>query len=199
MLEAWFAHTPGLKVVVPSTPADQKGLLLSCIFDDDPCIFVESTMLMRASGPAPKAGERIPLGMADVLRSGDDVTVIGYGRPIRDALHLAEQIASDGISMEVIDLRTIQPMDMATVLTSVRKTRRAVVVHEAVTAFGVGAEISSRIHEAMFDHLLAPVQRVGASYCPAPFSRPLEEAFMWSRQQIEEAVKSVAARGARNS
>ncbi len=189
MLEAWLAHVPGLKVVVPSNPADQKGLLLSCIFDDDPCIFIETTLLMRSKGPAPPPGYRVPLGKADISRVGSDVTVISYGRPMNDVKAVADKLAGEGISVEAIDLRTIVPMDEEAVLSSVAKTRRAVVVHEAVKSFGVGAEVSSRIHEELFDRLEAPVERVGAKYSPVPFSRPLETAYLWSQASIEAAIR----------
>jgi pyruvate dehydrogenase E1 component beta subunit len=189
MLEAWLAHVPGCKVVVPSTPADQKGLLLSCIFDDDPCILIESTMLMRASGPAPEPGHRVPLGKAKISRAGTDVSVISYGRPMLDILVVAESMASAGISVEVVDLRTILPLDQDTILSSVAKTRRAVVVHEAVRNFGVGAEVSARIHEHLHGQLAAPVQRLGGKSTPVPYSKPLETAFLWNRAAIEAAIR----------
>lgn len=187
-IEAWFAHTAGLKVVAPSTPADAAGLLLSSIRDDDPCIFIENLQLQRAKGPAPKIGEPIPIGKAAILREGDDVTIIAHSRMVFHALTAAEKLAAANIQAEVIDLRTIAPWDSATVLKSVAKTRRAVVVHEAVRPFGIGAEISSVIHEELFSDLLAPVQRVGAPFCPVPFSKPLEDAFVPSAEQIEAAA-----------
>jgi len=189
MLEAWFAHVPGLKVVVPRNQADWKGLLLSCILDDDPCIFVENTLLMRTKGPAPSPGYRLELGKATVLKPGTDVTVVGYGRPMNDALALANELEAQSLSVEVIDLRTIVPMDEVTVFESVAKTGRAVVVHEAVKKFGVGAEISARIHEELFSSLKAPVQRVGAKYAPVPFAKHLEDACIWSKASIEAAVR----------
>jgi pyruvate/2-oxoglutarate/acetoin dehydrogenase E1 component len=190
MLEAWLAHVPGLKVVVPSNAADWKGLLLSCIFDDNPCVFIESTPMMRtACGPAPAPGHRVPLGKASVVRQGSDVTVIGYGRPMWDVLAVADALASDGISTEVIDLRTVTPLDEETILASVGRTRRAVIVHEAVRSFGVGAEIATRINEELFGQLLAPVRRVASKNTPVPFSKPLEQAFLWSRASIEEAIR----------
>ena len=191
MYEAWLAHVPGLKVVVPSCPADWKGLLTSCIFDDDPCIFIETTQLMFAAGPAPEAGHRVPIGKANILREGSDLTLIGYGRPIRDGLTVAESLAMQGISVEVLDLRSIAPLDEEAILRSVAKTHRAVVVHEAVRSFGVGAEISSRIHEALFDSLAAPVGRIGARFTPVPFSKPLEAAYMWSTASIEAEIRRV--------
>lgn len=192
MLEAWLAHVPGLKVVVPSNPTEWKGLLTSCIFDDNPCVFIENTMMVMtgAKTPAPAPGYRIPLGKANVVRAGNDVSVIGYGRPIADILAVAEKLASDGISLEVIDLRTIAPLDMQTVLTSVAKTRRAVIVHEAVRNCGVGAEIATRINEELFGQLAAPVRRVASKNTPVPFSCVLEKAFMWSQTDIESAARS---------
>jgi len=194
MLEAWFAHVPGLKVVTASNPADAKGLLLSCIFDDDPCIFIENTLAYGVSGPAPEPGYRVPLGKAAVAREGSDVTVIGYGPAIGHALAVAEEMVKDGVSVEVIDLRTIAPFDEAAVLASVGKTRRAVVVHEAVRKFGVGAEISSLIHERLFADLKAPVQRVGSAYAPVPFSPVLEKAFLYSREDIAAAINRTMER-----
>lgn len=190
MYEAWLAHVPGLKVVVPSTPADQKGLLTSCIFDDNPCIFIETTQLMFTPGLAPEPGHVVPLGKADVLREGSDISVIGYGRAIRDALKVAERLAGAGISVEVLDLRTIVPMDEAAILASVAKTGRAVIIHEAVRSFGVGAEIASRINEALFGQLSAPVARIGAPYAPVPFSPALERAYAWSEASIEAQIRA---------
>jgi pyruvate dehydrogenase E1 component beta subunit len=188
-LEAWFAHTAGLKVVTYSNPADAYGLLLSCIFDDDPCIFIESLPTYFAPGVAPTPGERIPLGVAKVVREGRDATVISYGPQVNAALSAAKTLAETGIDIEVIDLRTIAPFDRESVLASVAKTRRAVVVHEAVKPFGVGAEISSVIHEELFGRLKAPVQRVGAPFCAVPYSKPLETAFVPSAARIEAAVR----------
>ena len=190
MYEAWLAHVPGLKVVVPSNPADQMGLLASCIFDDDPCIFIESTLLMFGRGPAPAAGHRVPLGKANVLRQGTDVTFIGYGRPIYDALAAADQLAKEGVSAEVVDLRSIVPLDCETILNSVAKTGRAVIVHEATRSFGVGAELSAQIHEELFGQLKAPVRRVGGPECPVPFSAALEKEYMWSVEKLVAAARS---------
>lgn len=190
MYEAWLAHVPGLKVVMPSSPADWKGLLTSCIFDDDPCIFIETTMLTFTPGPAPPPGHRVPLGKANVLREGSDISLIGYGRPILDAAKVADRLKGEGISVEVIDLRSIVPLDEETIFRSVAKTGRAVVIHEAVKAFGVGAEISARINEELFGQLSAPVARIGAPYSPVPFSGPLETAFMWSEASIEAQVRA---------
>jgi pyruvate dehydrogenase E1 component beta subunit len=188
-LEAWFCHTAGMKVVIPSTPADAYGLLLSAIDDPDPVMFVEPIPLYRKQGPVPERGVRIPLGKAKVVREGSDATIITYSRQVFDALAVADKLAGEGKSIEVLDLRTISPLDEEAILASVRKTRRAVVVHEAAKNVGVGAEVSSRIHEALFDQLLAPVGRVASAFCPVPFSKPLETAFIPSQGMIEDAVR----------
>ncbi|NIB38873.1 alpha-ketoacid dehydrogenase subunit beta [Pseudomaricurvus alkylphenolicus] len=188
--EAWFAHTPGMKVVMPSNPADAYGLIRGCIEDDDPCLFQESMPLYWVPGEAPVQGNVIRLGEANIVKEGTDVTLITYGRGVADSMAVAQKMAADGVNAEVIDLRTISPLDNDTILNSVAKTRRAVVVHEAVRSFGVGAEISSRIHEQLFSDLKAPVQRVASSDCPTPFCKPLEDAFLYSQAEIEHAIKA---------
>ena len=193
MLEAWLAHVPGLKVAVPSTPADQKGLLLSCIADDDPCIIIENTLLMLKPGPAPAPGHRVPLGKANIVRAGTDVTLVGYGRPMGDAAAVAQRLSDDGISVELIDLRTIAPLDLPTVLRSAAKTRRVVILHEAVRRFGVGAEIAATLNEELFGELLAPVQRLGASFTPVPYTPALEKEFLWSQAGIEAAIRKTVS------
>lgn len=194
MLEAWFAHVPGVKVVTASNPADANGLLLSCIEDDDPCIFIENTLSYAVSGPAPAPGHRVPLGKAALAREGTDVTVVAYGAAVVHSLAVAAALEAEGISVEVVDLRTIAPFDEAAVLKSVGKTRRAVVVHEAVKKFGVGAEISALIHENLFRELKAPVERIGSAYSAVPFSPPLEKAFLYSREQIAASIKRAVGR-----
>jgi pyruvate dehydrogenase E1 component beta subunit len=189
MLEAWFAHVPGLKVVTASSPAEAKGLLLSCIEDNDPTIFIENSATYRSLGAAPAAGLRIPLGNANIVRTGSDVTVISYGRPVGEVMAVANELAGEGVSVEVIDLRTIAPFDRETILKSVAKTHRAIVVHEAVKSFGVGAEVSSVIHEHLFGQLQAPVGRVGAKYAPVPFAPNLEEEYLYSRAEIRGAIQ----------
>lgn len=191
MLEAWLAHTPGLKVVVPSNPADYKGLLLSCIEDDNPCVFVENGRLMFTPGEAPPPGHKVPLGKAATPRHGTDVTVVSYGRPVLDCIAAADKLAAEGISVEVIDLRTIVPMDEAAVFESVGRTGRVVVVHEAVKRFGVGAEIAARINEECFGQLKAPVHRIGAKYSPVPFSSALESEYIWSLASVEAGIRKV--------
>jgi acetoin:2,6-dichlorophenolindophenol oxidoreductase subunit beta len=193
-LEAWFAHTAGIKVVAPSSPADAYGLMLSCIFDDDPCLFIENMPTYWSPGPPPQTGVRIPLGKANVLRQGSDVTVISYSRTVSDCAAVADKLAKESIMVELIDLRTIAPLDMTTVLQSVAKTRRAVIVHEAVKPFGVGAEIASRINEELFGQLAARVERVGAPYSPVPFSKPLEMEFVPTHGRIESAIRATLSR-----
>ncbi len=187
-LEAWFAHTAGIKVVAPSNPGDAYGLLRSAIDDPDPVIFIENLPTYFTKGEAPESGHRVPIGKASVVREGSDVTVIAYAKMVQEAAAAVEALASRGISAELIDLRSIAPWDRETVLASVKKTGRAIVVHEAVTPFGAGAEISSVIHENLFHALKAPVQRLGAAFCPVPFSRPLESAFAPDAAAIEAAV-----------
>jgi pyruvate dehydrogenase E1 component beta subunit len=189
MLEAWFAHVAGIKVVVPSTPADAKGLLSSCIFDDDPCLFIEDGLTRALTGPAPPPGHRVPLGKAHVARSGSDVSVIGYGRPLRDTLVIAERLALEGIQVEVVDLRTVSPLDTDGILKSVAKTRRAVVVHEAPRSFGVGAEVAARIQEHLYGQLAAPVLRVASRDVTVPFAKVLETEYLYKPSEIESAIR----------
>ncbi len=176
-LEAILMHTPGLKVVYPSTPYDAKGLLLACIEDEDPCVFVECTGLMMKRGMVPVAPYTIPIGLASVKRAGDDVTIITYGRMVADALKAADELAGGGISAEVIDLRSLSPLDMDTVLTSVARTRQAVVVHEAVRTCGPAAEIATRIHEELHGELRGPVRRLTSPDSSVPAAAALVGAF----------------------
>lgn len=188
-LEAWFMHTPGLKVVMPSSPLDAKGLLSSCIADDDPCLFIEHLNLVYSSKePVPTGDLRIPLGQANILRAGTDVTLITYGPTVPMVRAAAETLATDGISAEVLDLRTLMPLDLETVFASVSRTRRAVVVHEATQFLGPGAEIAAQITEQLFGELLGPVLRVGARFTPVPFSQGLSNA-----PSTERLLATVAA------
>lgn len=173
-LEAWFAHVPGLKIACPSTPADVKGLLLSSIDDPDPCIVIEPMNCYFTRGPVPEGDYRIPFGSARILQEGTDITLLAYSWAVGEASQAAETLAGEGISAEVIDLRSVQPLDMDTVLASVRKTGRLLVTHPAVEFCGVGAEIAARVHESLFGELKAPVARYGAAYTPIPFSKALE-------------------------
>jgi pyruvate dehydrogenase E1 component beta subunit len=190
-LEAWFMHVPGLKVVYPSTPGDAKGLLLSSIFDPDPVLFMEASKMYGRRGTMPSEdGHRVPIGKADVRRPGDDLTIVSYGPAVWDALAAAETLAVEGIEAEVIDLRTLLPLDMETVLASVSKTRRAVVAHRAGTFAGPGAEVASQVNEALFDELLAPVRRVGAKFSPIP-ARASEAAVTLGVEDIVTAARQV--------
>jgi pyruvate/2-oxoglutarate/acetoin dehydrogenase E1 component len=173
-LEAWFMHTPGIKVVYPSSASDAKGLLTAAIRDDDPVLFIEHINLAYGrTGQVPVGEHVVPIGKANVLRHGDSVTLVTYGAQVPVVLDAAEQLAADGIEADVIDLRSLVPLDFDTVLQSVEQTRRAVVVHEATRFAGPGAEISAHVTEQLFGDLLAPVQRVGAGYVPIPFSSSL--------------------------
>ena len=192
-LESWFAHTAGIKVVAPSTPADAYGLMLSCIFDDDPCLFIENLPLYFVAGAAPVPGARVPIGKAKVVREGRDVTVISYSRTMLEVLAVADELAKRDISVEVIDLRSVSPLDMDTLRASVAKTRRAVVAHEAQVDFGVGAEIATRLHQDLFGQLLAPVGRVGATRSPVPFSKALESAYLPTPERISAAILQTLA------
>ncbi|WP_109355277.1 alpha-ketoacid dehydrogenase subunit beta [Sphingorhabdus sp. EL138] len=191
MLEAWLAHVPGLKVVAASNPADAYGLLYSSIMDPNPVIFIENTPTYFTKGPAPAPDHVVPLGKASVPREGTDISLITYGRGVGASHAVAEKLAGEGISCEVVDLRTIAPFDEETVLKSVAKTKAAVVVHEAVKNFGTGAEISSRIHEELFSELKAPVGRVGSGYAPVPFSPAIEKAWMFSEDDIEREIRKI--------
>jgi acetoin:2,6-dichlorophenolindophenol oxidoreductase subunit beta len=195
LLEAWAVHMPGVKVVVPSNPADAKGLLLSAIFDPDPVLFVEMMMLYfnpAVAGPVPEGDVRVPLGKAAVKRRGKDVTVLTYGRQVWDALAVADRVAGDGIDVEVVDLRSLVPLDEETVFASVGKTKNAVVLHEAVTRGGFGAELSSRIHEELFADLEHPVARVGAANTPVPFAKELERAYLPTQDRLAATLRSLA-------
>lgn len=173
-LEAWFMHTPGINVVMPSSPADAKGLMASILESPDPSLLIHhSGLLYTQKAPVPTGLHKVPLGVANILRTGDDVTLITYGPQVPVVMEAARQLAEDGVEAEVIDLRSLIPLDFPTVLESVERTRRAVVVHEATQFCGPGAEISSRIHEELFNDLLAPVQRLGSSFTPVPFSTSL--------------------------
>jgi 2-oxoisovalerate dehydrogenase E1 component len=193
-LEAWLTHTPGLKVTFPSTAADAKGLLLSCIFDDDPCVQLESIkQLMGARGEVPLGDYRIPLGVAKVRREGSDISLITYGWQVQECLAAAEELAKEGVSAEVIDLRTLVPLDYARVLDSVKKTRRALVVHAATEFCGFGAELASTIGEQLFSTLKAPVGRLGADYAPIAYSREIEMSQIPSARSILARARDVLA------
>ena len=190
-LEAWFMHIPGLKVIVPSSPRDGKGLLSSAIFDDDPCIFVETIRLQGVRGPVPQdPGFRIPLGEADIKRPGTDVSIIAYGRGVIESLAAAAQLETSGVQAEVVDLRTLVPLDVPGLVDSVRRTKRAVIVHDAVTFAGPGAEIAATLQEQLFGELAAPIARVGARFVPNPAARNLEAEVYPNANRIIDAVQA---------
>jgi pyruvate dehydrogenase E1 component beta subunit len=193
--EAFFAHVPGLKVVAPSTPADAKGLLAAAIEDDDPVVYLENKKIGSSRGPVPEGEHRVPLGSAALRREGSDVTILAYSIMARHAEQACEVLAEDGIDAELVDLRTLVPLDLETIESSVRKTRRAVVCHEAWVTGGFGAEVAALITEALFDELEAPVARVGARSSHIPFSPPLERAVVPQHEEIVEAARGVVARG----
>jgi len=191
-LESWFAYFPGLKVVMPSTPADAKGLLKSSIRDDDPVIFIEQERMYGIKGEVPEEEDfTIPLGVADVKREGTDVTIIARSLMVPTALKAAEDLEKDGVSCEVIDPRTIRPLDINTIIESVKKTNRVVIAEESHAFCGVGAEISAEIHERAFDYLDAPVKRVSGADVPMPYAKNLERLAIPDVEQIVAAVREV--------
>lgn len=192
-LEGWFAHTAGIKVVAPSNPVDYKGLLLSCIQDPDPCIFIESVGSLFIPADVPEDLAPIPLGKARVVQEGTDVTIISWSSQVIRCQQALAPLAEAGISVELIDLRTVSPWDKEAVLASVAKTGRAVIAHEAVRHFGPGGEIASTISEELFGQLKAPVRRLGAPYSPVPFAKVLEDAYIVSPDQVVETVKALMA------
>jgi len=193
-LEAWLLHTPGLKVAFPSTPFDAKGLLLSCIFDEDPCVHLESMMLLMTSKEEVPVGDyRIPLGVAKVRREGSDISLISYGWQVNQCLAAADALQKEGVSAEVIDLRTLVPLDYARVLDSVKKTRRALVVHAATEFCGFGAELATTINEELFSTLKAPASRLGAAYAPIAYSREIEMSQVPNADAIAQRVRALVA------
>jgi pyruvate/2-oxoglutarate/acetoin dehydrogenase E1 component len=188
-LEGWFVHVPGLKVVFPSTPEDVRGLLWSSIYEDNPIILFEHRTLYGIKGEVPDEIEPIELGKARIHREGEDVTVIATGRLVHESLKAADQAEQEGISVEVFDPRTLQPLDEDALIASVKKTNRAVVAHEAVTRMGWGAEVAAVIQERAFDYLDAPVARVGAKFTPIPFAPVMEEWVVPHANDVLAAVK----------
>ena len=183
-LEAWLCHLPGLKVVAPATPRDAKGLLIAAARDDNPVFVVMNKLSLRNRGPVPEESYATPIGEAAIVREGADVTFVTYSRMVHEASAAAETLAEEGVQAEVIDLRSLQPLDIVTVARSVRKTHRAVVIHEAVLFGGLGGEIAAQLQEIAFDDLDAPVARVGAPFTPVPFSSVLEQAYLPNAEKI---------------
>ena len=190
-LEALFLHIPGLKIVMPSTPYDARGLLKTAIRDDNPVMFIEHKLLYATKGSVPDGEYLIPFGQSDIKRKGKDVTIAAISYMVMKALKAAERLAGEGIEAEVIDLRTLVPLDLETILQSVRKTNRAVIVHEGCRRNGIGAEVACSIQEEAFDYLDAPVERVGALNVPIPYSESLEKAVIPDEEDIITAVKKL--------
>jgi pyruvate dehydrogenase E1 component beta subunit len=188
-LEAYFLHCPGVRVVLPATPADAKGLLKSCVRQDDPVIFLEHESLYGVKGEVPDGEHLVPLGKANVIRGGKDVTLISYSKCVYDSIAAADALENQGIDAEVIDLRSLNPLDMDTVLQSVRKTGKAMVIYEGWRTGGAGAEIVAQIQESAFDHLDAPVERVATLDTPIPYNARLEKAALPSPAQIIEVAE----------
>ena len=193
-LEAWFVHVPGLKVVFPSTPADAKGLLWSSIYDENPVMFFEHRTLYPIKGEVPDEIEPIELGKARIHREGEDVTVVATGRLVHESLAAADEAEEQGISVEVVDPRTLQPLDEETVVASVNKTSRCVVAHEAVVRMGWGAELAAVVQEQCFDYLDAPVERVGAKFTPIPFAPVMEEFVVPHAGDVLHAIRRTVGR-----
>ena len=193
-LEAWFVHVPGLKVVFPSTPEDVRGLLWSSIYEDNPIVFFEHRTLYGIKGEVPDEIEPIEIGKARIHREGEDVTVVATGRLVHESLKAADQAAEEGISVEVFDPRTLQPLDEDALIASVKKTNRAVVAHEAVTRMGWGAEVAAVVQEKAFDYLDAPIARVGAKFTPIPVAPVMEEWVVPHAEDVLAAIKKTVGK-----
>jgi pyruvate/2-oxoglutarate/acetoin dehydrogenase E1 component len=195
-LESWLTHVPGLKVVMPSSAADAAGLMHSAIADPNPVVFIENKALYFKREDLPEDPEPVPIGQASVLREGGDVTIVGLSRLVADSLAAAEQLAEEGIEAEVLDPRSLVPLDVEAILASVRKTNRLVVAHEAVLQGGFGAEIAAAVQHAGFDDLDAPIERVGAAFTPVPLSPQLEDAYLPGAEEVRAAALATLGREA---
>jgi pyruvate dehydrogenase E1 component beta subunit len=189
--ENWYANTPGLKVVVPSNPKDAKGLLKASIQDPDPVIFMESEQMYGDKGEVPEGEYTIPLGVAEVIRNGSDVTVVSFGKILKEAVKAADTLSAQGIELEVIDLRTIRPLDMDTIIASVKKTNRLVILEEAWPFGSIASEIAFQVQDNAFDYLDAPIQKINTADTPAPYSPVLLEEWLPSAQDVVDAVNRV--------
>lgn len=186
--ESWLTHVPGLKVVMPSNPADAKGLLKAAIRDDNPVVFIEHRGLYWSRGEVSNGDHVVPISKASVLREGKDVTIVGLAKMVQPSLEAAEELSTSSISAEVIDPRTLSPLDVATIVSSVQKTSRLVIVHEAVEQGGIGAEIATRVQQEAFYYLDSPILRVAAPNAPVPFTPTLEREFVPGRERIVDAI-----------
>ncbi len=191
---SWFFQAPGLKVAIPSNPYDAKGLLKAAIREQNPVLFLECGLLYRTKGPVPEEEYLIPLGQADVKKKGEDVTIVGVSRMVGESLAAADRLEKDGISAEVIDVRTLQPLDLNTIIESVKRTSKLIIACDDVKIGGVGAEISASVNETAFDYLDAPIKRVECPATPVPFSPPLEQLYMPNADRVVEAVKEIIGR-----
>jgi pyruvate dehydrogenase E1 component beta subunit len=187
--DAIFAHFPGLKVVSPGTPADAKGLLKAAIRDDDPVLYIEHAAMYQVKGEVPEGDYTVPIGVSKVQREGSDVTIVSYCRGLQLSMQAAEQLAGEGISVEVVDLRSLRPLDMGPVLESFKKTNRAVIVEEGWRSYGVGAEVASRLYEEAFDYADAPIKRLAQKEVPLPYNRALEQSALPQVADVIAAVK----------
>jgi pyruvate dehydrogenase E1 component beta subunit len=191
-LEAWFAGCPGLKVVAPANPADAYGMLKTAIRDDDPVLFCENLVMYNVTGSIPDDPEfTVPFGRANVVREGSDLTIVAHSYTVQRALRVADRLAQDGLAVEVVDLRSLRPLDVDTVAASVRKTNRALIAEEGWSTYGVGAELAARISRVCFDDLDAPVDRVGSAEVPMPYAKPLERAALPLESKIEAAARNL--------
>jgi pyruvate dehydrogenase E1 component beta subunit len=190
-LEAWFCHVPGLKVIAPATPHDAKGLLKAAIRDDNPVIFIEAQLLYGTKGDVQEGDYTLPIGKAEIKREGKDVTIAAYSKMLLLALEAASELAKDGIDAEIVDLRTLKPLDVATLVQSVKKTGRLVIVEEGWRFAGLGAQIAESVYSTVFDALDGPIVRVTGEEVPMPYSRPLEDLAIPDRTRIIQAVKQV--------
>ena len=189
--ENWFANTPGLKVIVPSNPYDAKGLLKSAIRDDDPVIFMESEQMYGDKGEVPEGEYTIPIGVADIKREGSDVTIVSFGKIIKEAFKAADELVKENISCEIIDLRTVRPMDHETILNSVKKTNRLVILEEAWPFGNVATEITYQVQSQVFDYLDAPIEKINTADTPAPYSPVLLKEWLPNSEDVRKAVKKV--------
>jgi pyruvate dehydrogenase E1 component beta subunit len=194
VLEVWFAYVPGMYVVAPSTPADAKGLLKACIRDNNPVLFVENVLLYNEKGEVPEGEHVLPIGQADVKREGEDMTIVTYSRMVGPALRAADELEDDGVSVEVVDLRSLRPLDLDTVIESVKKTNHVLVLHEGWKRFGAGAEIAAQIQEQAFDYLDHPVERIAGAEVPLPYANSLERAALPSLEDVIERSRVIVGK-----
>jgi pyruvate dehydrogenase E1 component beta subunit len=194
VLEVWFAYVPGMYVVAPSTPADAKGLLKASIRDNNPILFVENVLLYNEKGEVPEGEHILPIGKAEVKREGEDMTIVTYSRMVGPALRAAEALEEDGVSVEVVDLRSLRPLDTETVIESVKKTNHVLVLHEGWKRFGAGAEIAAQIQEQAFDYLDHPVERITGAEVPLPYANSLERASLPSLEDVIERSRVIVGK-----